>query len=112
MAKTEKIIKETGKILVELLKKKGISIYKIVIFGSYAKGIQKEDSDIDVIIVSPDFRNKSIFEKAELTTGIGWEIVKKTKKPFDIMYYSDKEWEGSNSLTINAAKENGEVIYG
>jgi len=49
-------------------------------FGSYARDTQREDSDIDIIIVSRDFRDKSIFERAELTTGIGRELVRKVKK--------------------------------
>ncbi len=85
--KAETIKKKVGKILAELLKQRGISIYKIVIFGSYAKGTQRENSDIDIIVVSRDFRDKSIFERVELTKGIGRELVKRTKKPLDIMYY-------------------------
>jgi len=104
--------KEIGHILKELLEQRGIVIDKIVIFGSYAKGKEKEDSDIDIIIVSKDFRDKSIFERVELTTGVGLELVRRTKKLFDIMYYSDKEWEKGSSLTINAAKDEGVVIYG
>ncbi len=110
--KAETIKKKVGKILAELLKQRGISIYKIVIFGSYAKGTQRENSDIDIIVVSRDFRDKSIFERVELTKGIGRELVKRTKKPFDIMYYSDKEWKKGHSLIINAAKQKGEVIHG
>jgi predicted nucleotidyltransferase len=83
-----------------------------IIFGSYAKGTQREDSDIDIIIVSRDFRNKSIFERVELTTGIGRELVKKVEKPFDLLFYSDDEWNGGYSLMINSAKEEGELIYG
>ncbi|MEO0300241.1 MAG: nucleotidyltransferase domain-containing protein, partial [candidate division WOR-3 bacterium] len=113
MAKTKKITKkELTKILIELLKQRGISIYRIVIFGSYVKGLSKEDSDIDIIIVSKEFRNKNIFERIELTAGINRELVKRTMKPFDIMYYSDEEWEKSNSLIINTAKREGEIIYG
>ena len=108
----EDAIKEAGEILRELFCEKGISLYKIVVFGSYAKGLQREESDIDIIIVSRDFRDKGIFERVELTTGIGREIVRRTKKPFDIMYYSDIEWSHGDSLVINAAKEKGEVIYG
>ncbi|HAW49840.1 TPA: hypothetical protein DCX16_02680 [bacterium] len=111
MAKTKEESK-IGEIVVELFKQRGLSISKVVVFGSYAAGLQKNDSDIDLIIVSSDFREKSIFEKVELTTGIGWELVKRTKKPFDLMYYSDIEWEEGNSLIINAAKESGKVIYG
>ena len=100
------------KILLNLFQRRGIKITKIAIFGSYAKGRQKVDSDIDIIIVSPDFRNKDIFEKVKLTTGIGRELVKRTKKPYDIMYYSDLEWSRGHSLIINAAKKEGKIIYG
>ncbi len=111
MSETNVIKKRACKILRELLRKSGIDAYKIVIFGSLARGIQTEDSDIDMIVVSKDFRDKSIFERVELTTGIDRELVKRIGKPFDIMYYSDEEWEKGNSLIVNAAKEEGEVIY-
>ena len=100
------------KILLSLFQKKGIKITKIAIFGSYAKGRQKVDSDIDLIVISKDFRDTSIFERVELTTGIGRELVKRTKKPFDIMYYSDLEWNKGHFLIINAAKKEGKIIYG
>ncbi|OHB84423.1 MAG: hypothetical protein A3J73_00940 [Planctomycetes bacterium RIFCSPHIGHO2_02_FULL_38_41] len=76
-----------------------------------ARRVSREDSDIDIIIVSKDFKNKSIFERVELTTGIGRELVKKTMEPFAIMYYSDEEWNKGASLIINTAKEDGVVIY-
>lgn len=110
MAKRE--IMKIKEVLLRLLKEEGIGVEKIVIFGSYVKGKRKEDSDIDIIVVSKEFRNKDIFEIANLTKDVHWRLVEEIMKPFDIMYYSDKEWENSNSLIINAAKENGEVIYG
>ncbi|HGJ65440.1 TPA: nucleotidyltransferase domain-containing protein [bacterium] len=112
MPETKIIKSEISNILKELLQEKGINVQKIIIFGSYAKGTQREDSDIDVIIVSKDFKDKSIFERVEQTTGIGRELVRKIKKPFDLLFYSDDEWNGSRSLMINMAKESGEVIYG
>jgi predicted nucleotidyltransferase len=112
MPETKIIKSEIRNILKELLQEKGINVQKIIIFGSYAKGTQREDSDIDVIIVSKDFKDKSIFERVEQTTGIGRELVRKIKKPFDLLFYSDDEWNGSRSLMINMAKKSGEVIYG
>jgi len=99
-------------ILENLFQEKGIDLNKVVVFGSWAKNTQKKDSDIDLIIVSKSFRNKGLFERVELVTGVGRELVKRTKIPFDIMYYSDEEWESGNSLIINAAKEDGKVIFG
>jgi len=112
MSKRDAIKKDLKDFLYQLFQEKGIKIDKIVIFGSFAKGEFKKDSDIDIIIVSRDFRGKSIFERVKQTTGIGRELVRKFKKPFDLLYYSDEEWEGKNFLIINEAKEYGEVIYG
>lgn len=104
-------IDKIKKVLVELLRDAGISVDKIVLFGSYAKGKIKKDSDIDIIVVSKDFRNKNIFDIAHLTKDIHWKLVEKLMKPFDIIYYSDIEWNKGHSIIINAAKKNGEVIY-
>lgn len=48
-----------GEVLGNLLEQKGINASKIILFGSYAKSTETEDSDIDLIIVSPAFRDKS-----------------------------------------------------
>lgn len=105
-------IVKINKILLTLLQERSLNINKIVIFGSYAKSKEGEYSDIDIIIVSKDFRDKDIFERVELTRGIHRELVNKIMKPFDIIYCSDEEWENGNSIIINAAKEEGDVIYG
>lgn len=110
MAKREVI--KIKKLLIELLKEIGISVEKIIIFGSYAKGKEKEDSDIDIIIVSKDFRGKDIFEIVNRTKDVHWKLVENVMKPFDIIYYSDEEWEKGNSLIINSAKKEGRIIYG
>lgn len=62
-------------------------------------------------MLSDEFENKSIFQKAKATDGLEWVLVKKYKKPFDILYYSNSEWENSYNLIITEAKKTGEVIY-
>ncbi|HLP44737.1 MAG TPA: nucleotidyltransferase domain-containing protein [Candidatus Kapabacteria bacterium] len=99
-----------NKELRHLLKEKGINTDKIVVFGSTARGTQNKDSDIDLIIVSKTFREKSVFERIELTTGIGRKLVKTFKKPFDLMFYSDLEWEDGGSVVIHAAKQEGIIL--
>ncbi|MBI5361403.1 MAG: nucleotidyltransferase domain-containing protein [Planctomycetes bacterium] len=109
MAKKELL--KISHILLHRLRDKGVIISKIIVFGSYTSGRRKQDSDIDIVIVSKDFRNKTIFEKTELTLGIHFELVKTIMKPFDLLYYSDKEWERGSSLMINAAKEEGMIVF-
>ncbi|HHV81484.1 MAG TPA: nucleotidyltransferase domain-containing protein [bacterium] len=106
-----KFIESIKESLIELLKERGISVELIVVFGSYATGKERDDSDIDIIVVSKDFRDKDIFEIVEQTKDIHGELVERFMKPFDIMYYSDLDWEEGHSLIINSAKEEGEIIY-
>lgn len=48
---------EIGKIdkFVQMLEQQGISISKVILFGSYAKGKTHADSDIDIAVVSTQF---------------------------------------------------------
>ncbi len=108
----EREIIKIRKELLKALKEEGIKVDKIIVFGSYAEGRTKEESDIDIILVSKDFRDKDIFEKVELTKDVHWKLVEKLMIPFHILYYSDDEWNKGNSLIIKVAKEKGEIIYG
>ena len=108
----QKEIIKLKKILTDMLQRKEININKIVVFGSYVRDREDKESDIDMIIVSKDFRDKDIFRRVALARGIHRELVGRMKKPFDIIYCSDEEWEKGSSLIINIAKYEGEVIYG
>lgn len=54
-AVTADSIIELVKKYIQELQKNGITIQEAIIFGSYAKGIPKEESDIDVALVSSAF---------------------------------------------------------
>ncbi len=41
-------------------------VYAIVLFGSYAKGTNKESSDIDIAIITDDFENDIFDEELNL----------------------------------------------
>ena len=54
MAKNKNKVDTLIKLFVEELKKE-IPVEKILLFGSYAKGESNQESDIDLIVVSPSF---------------------------------------------------------
>jgi predicted nucleotidyltransferase len=108
MAKNEVI--RTKDLLFSLLRERNISVDKIVVFGSYARNTAKADSDIDIIIVSKDFRGKGIFKKVALSRGMHSDLVRKINMPVDLMYYSDTEWKNNSSLMIATAKHEGLVF--
>lgn len=41
-------------------------VYAIILFGSYAKGTEHEDSDIDIAIITDDFENDIFDEEVNL----------------------------------------------
>ena len=49
--KPEVILKDYRRALTEA----GIAVEDLILFGSYAKGVEKQWSDLDVCVVSPDF---------------------------------------------------------
>ena len=65
----EKIVKEFGKALI----KHGIPIEHLIIYGSYARGMVRPDSDIDVAVVSGKF-GKDKTEEGMLLFRIAGEI--------------------------------------
>ncbi len=47
-------------------------IEAIILFGSYAKGTENEDSDIDIAIISSDFSD--VIEDGAKLIGLTWKI--------------------------------------
>lgn len=52
--------------------KKQYNVTAIILFGSYAKGTQNEDSDIDIAIISDDFED--IYDCMAVLMGMTWNI--------------------------------------
>lgn len=81
---------------------------KIILFGSYANGTQKEDSDLDLLIIQdsdlpPQKRGFDI--RMSL---IGAEI------PFDILIYTKSEFEQEKNRSfsfLSTAIKNSKVLY-
>ncbi|MFQ5714653.1 MAG: nucleotidyltransferase domain-containing protein [Candidatus Scalinduaceae bacterium] len=55
MAITEDSVIKIVKMYIEELEKNGIKISEAVIFGSHAKGVVHDDSDIDIALISDAF---------------------------------------------------------
>lgn len=103
-------IKEVINFLAKCLRNKGLNISKIIIFGSHAQGKVTEESDIDIVIVSRDFKGKNIFERAELTKEAEILTIKRFLVPLDIITMTPEELEAGKSLISGYAK-NGKVVY-
>jgi uncharacterized protein len=88
-------INEIIQFLKDLLIKNGLNVDSIALFGSALTGEMHEGSDIDLIIISADFRNKDIFERSQMTMNPEVATLKKYKVPMDIINLSPEEYDDS-----------------
>ncbi len=82
--------------LKQSLIKHGINVDSIAIFGSALSEKMGKDSDIDIIIISSDFKNLDLFERARLTMKPETETLKRFKIPMDVINLSPEEYNESN----------------
>jgi predicted nucleotidyltransferase len=90
--------------------------YKVILFGSYAKGNPDEDSDIDIMVILDnndvantyeERLNKKVFIR-NLLLEINREI------PLDILVYSKEEFniiKENGNYFIDEIEKTGKVIY-
>ncbi len=83
----------------------GVRPQKMILFGSYAQGSQRPDSDIDVVIISDDFENKSYWERIDLLSAAIYKVF----KPIEAVAMTPKEWQAGDSMIADYAR-NGEVV--
>lgn len=66
----KEIIDSVNKFIEEIKKK--YNIKAIILFGSYAKGTENENSDIDIAVISDDFED--IYDCMAVLMGMTWDI--------------------------------------
>lgn len=69
------------------LKNLGINAERVVLYGSYAKGNPRQDSDIDLIVISDDFKNLDLRERLELLGLAAGRVF----EPIEALGYTKKE---------------------
>jgi len=91
-------------------------VEKIILFGSYAYGRPKEDSDLDIIVVTPDnYMPSTNREKMELHHKYNL-LIRNFRKliPIDILVYTKlmyQQMQKSGSLFTNEINRKGKVLY-
>lgn len=65
MAQTRQKIKNIVLKYIRNLESLGISVQRVIIFGSQAKGTFSKDSDIDIAVISKEFEKMGLWEKAK-----------------------------------------------
>ncbi len=93
-----------------------LNINKVILFGSYAKGTQSDDSDIDLLVVTNDnFVFESFAQKMEIKLKIANALNSLRKfADIDLIVHSKPMYERFVELNSGFKKEifsSGSVIY-
>jgi len=91
------------------LKENNIAITKIILFGSQAKGNASAESDVDLVVISNDFRNKNIFKRLAMIKEAEIATIRKYMIPFDVIMMTPDEFASGTSLVAEYAKQGKEI---
>ena len=100
--KVIKIIKK----FVKALRKHGISVDHVILYGSYTRGNVRPDSDIDVAVVSKNFGKDRVEEGMSLFRIAGEIDSRLEPVPISLSAYENDTWVP----LIYEIKERGEML--
>jgi predicted nucleotidyltransferase len=84
-----------------------VKVEKLILFGSYVTGANREGSDIDVVVISKDFAGKDYWERTDILSQAIFEVF----EPIEAVALTPDEWEKKESVVVDYAKT-GEIVYG
>ncbi|OGW51892.1 MAG: hypothetical protein A2Y81_06755 [Nitrospirae bacterium RBG_13_43_8] len=105
-----KKITETIERFKQSLEEMGIEVKKIIIFGSYATRRARKHSDIDVVVISDDFKEMNLLKRLET---IGLALAKaKIMEPIEALGYTEEEYNSEREGTFigDEVKSKGVVV--
>jgi len=99
MGKT--IVINTLKQFKKALESHDVRVEQLILFGSQATGGAREDSDIDVVVISSSFADKGYWERIEILS----EAIYQVFAPIEATAFTPEEWEARDSLLVDYARD-------
>jgi len=105
---SEKYRKAADEFVRRALEKYGDKIDSIILFGSVARGEAKEDSDIDVLIVT----KKEDFRLRRALVGLAFDILLETRENISVKTLSKEDFERHKNFSFlrNVISEGVKVV--
>jgi predicted nucleotidyltransferase len=82
-----------------------INPQQIILFGSYASGNARPDSDIDLVVISDDFEGKDYWQRIDIIASAIYRVF----KPIEAIAMTTEEWLRGDSMITDYAR-NGQVV--
>ncbi len=76
-----------------------------ILFGSLAHGTARQDSDIDLVVISEDFHGKNLRERLEILGVAAARIL----EPIEAFGMTEEEWQKEQWLFLKEAAKDGSV---
>lgn len=105
----ESTVAEVVDFLRKALVASGVSVHKLVVFGSRARGEGSEDSDLDIAVVSSSYEGRDIFERVRLAKKAVMATADRFVMPLDIAHLTPEEYEARSSPIASFAHEGEEI---
>jgi predicted nucleotidyltransferase len=108
LVKTKTELTKIAEAYVKKLREYRVHVEKVILFGSYARGTQQENSDIDLAFVSEDFDHMNILERQKLLSRCREGLI-----PTDVLAYSPAmlEKKKHNSPVVDSILQEGISLY-
>jgi len=93
-----------------------LNIYKIILFGSYARGTATEDSDIDLVVILDSDEMSQLFnDRMARRRPVSRSLLEINRQyPMDIIVYTKAEYEylkGREDSFIQEIEETGRELF-
>jgi len=84
---------KTVKLFKKALESANIRVERLILFGSHASNTAREDSDIDVVVISPSFTDKGYWERIDILS----EAIYRVFAPIEASAFTPEEWQEEHS---------------
>lgn len=87
-----------------------LRLKKVILFGSAVRGEMTYDSDLDVVVLSPDFEKLDFIKRLQFLSRARQGEARKI--PMDILGYTEEEFEkmAKESVVLEEVKREGKEI--
>ena len=94
-------------ILLAAVRRSGIRVSQAVLFGSYARGDARPDSDVNILVIAPEFDGP--YDKSRID--LLWALRAQTDSRIEPIAVGERQWrEDDASAIIEIARREGQEI--